>query len=358
MKTSCNQSNTIDVSIIIPTFNRSRTLLSAIDSCRYHPGLNLEIIIIDDGSTDDTKEKLAEFFQTDELLKGYSAVFMESDYPTSNIKLLYFFKENGGSSDARNMGLEVATGRYIKFLDSDDKLIRGALSKEVQFAEKTAADVVVTGWKVIQVDIKTDKVIGHEVDIPAPNMDDGIDSMLKGIAPWTSAALYKSSSINDLRWDVSLEKADDWMWAWAVCLSDANFRQLNILSSIYIQYEGERDTTQGDPFIRSTLCRQQILRNVETSLYSSGRLNDVRKKALAQYYYKDSRVVCEMDRNDWKTLSKKILLLNPAFHPVESNRICAIFISIFGLYQGVCNFVSLRRATSTIIRIFRLKLRC
>ncbi len=352
-------SNTIDVSIIIPTFNRSRMLLSAIDSCRYHPGLNLEIIIIDDGSTDDTKEKLAAFFQTDELLKGCSAVFMDSDYPASNIKLLYVFKENGGSSDARNMGLDVATGRYIKFLDSDDRLIRGVLSKEVRFAEKTAADVVVTGWKVIKVDIKTEKPIGHEVDIPAPSMDNGIDDMLKGAAPCASAALYKSSSIVDLRWDVDtvVEKANDWMWAWTVCLSGANFHRLNILSSIYIQYEGERVTTTGDPFIRSTLCRQQILKNVETSLYSSGRLNEVRKKALAQYYYKDSRVVCEMDRNNWKNLSNRIVLLNPDFHPIESNRVCTIFISIFGLYQGVCNFVSLRRVARTIIKIFRLKLR-
>lgn len=331
-------------------------LLDAIDSCRYHPGLNLEVIVVDDGSTDDTKEKIAKFFKIDELLKNRSAIPIESDYPTSNIKLLYFFKKNGGSSDARNMGLGVATGKYIKFLDSDDKLIRGALSKEVRFAEKTGANVVVTGWKERKINFKIDGAIVHEVDIYAPSMDDGIDSMLKGAAPCTSAALYKRSCINNLKWDVSLEKADDWMWAWSVCLSGAKFRKLNILSSIYTQYEGERDTTRGDPFIRSAICRQQILKNVENSLYYSNKLNKVRKKALAQYYYKDSRVVCEMDKEKWKILSKKILTLVPDFHPVESNMICLIFIFIFGLYRGVCHFVSLRRITKTVIRNFPFKL--
>jgi len=317
----------------------------------------LEIILIDDGSTDDTKEKLAEFFRMDELLGGRSDVLIKSDYPDSNIKLLYFFKENSGSADSRNMGLDVATGKYIKFLDSDDELIRGALTKEVQFAEKNAADVVVTGWKERQIDLKSGRAISHEVDISAPSMDNGIDDMLKGAAPCTSAALYKSSSIVNLKWDVAVDKANDWMWVWTVCLSGAIFHQLNILSSIYIQYEGERVTTKGDPFIRSTICRQQILRNVETSLHSSGRLNEDRKKALAQYYYKDSKVMCEMDRNDWKILSNKILFLNPDFHPIESNRVCIILISIFGLYQGVCSFVSLRRVARLIFGIFRLKLR-
>ncbi len=89
------------VSIIIPVYNAEKRLKKLIDGCISQTYENIEIVLIDDGSTDNSAE----------ICKEY-----EKSY--ENVK--YFHKENGGVSSARNLGIEKATGKYIFFLDSDD----------------------------------------------------------------------------------------------------------------------------------------------------------------------------------------------------------------------------------------------
>ncbi len=89
------------ISIIIPVYNVEKYLKECVDSVRKQTYKNLEIILIDDGSKDNS-EKLC-----DELAKE-----------DNRIKVIH--KENGGLSDARNVGIENATGEYIQFIDSDD----------------------------------------------------------------------------------------------------------------------------------------------------------------------------------------------------------------------------------------------
>lgn len=96
------------ISIIITTWNSEETIISAIQSAINQEYEDLEIIIIDDGSVDNTEKKVAEF------IKDYK-----------NIK--YYKKENTGVSDTRNFGIRRATGEYIIFLDDDDYLEKGLL---------------------------------------------------------------------------------------------------------------------------------------------------------------------------------------------------------------------------------------
>lgn len=87
------------VSVIIPTYNRGYIVKQAIDSVLAQNFTDFEILVIDDGSTDNTK----------------AVVQLIADERVS-----YFYKENGGVSSARNLGLSKASGQYIAFLDSDD----------------------------------------------------------------------------------------------------------------------------------------------------------------------------------------------------------------------------------------------
>ena len=96
------------VSVIIPTFNRARLLTRAIDSVLKQSYGKIEIIVVDDGSTDDTQ-----------------LVVTEIAKQTNRIK--YIKKSNGGCASARNKGLQIADGSLISFLDSDDTLVPEAI---------------------------------------------------------------------------------------------------------------------------------------------------------------------------------------------------------------------------------------
>lgn len=94
------------ISIIIPTYNRSKYLIEAVRSCLSQNFSEIEILIIDDGSTDSTEE----------IIKKY----IKEDW--RHHQIFYFKQENSGASAARNKGIELAHGEYIQFLDSDDLL--------------------------------------------------------------------------------------------------------------------------------------------------------------------------------------------------------------------------------------------
>lgn len=100
----------IKFSIIIPTYNRSYCVLNAIDSVFDQKYKNYEIIIVDDGSTDNTKREI------EKIIVNNKVFFYESD-------------ENRGPNISRNIGADNSTGDWLVFLDSDDRLIDDALEK-------------------------------------------------------------------------------------------------------------------------------------------------------------------------------------------------------------------------------------
>ena len=89
------------VSVIVPAYNVERFLPRCIESLLKQSYSNLEIIIVDDGSTD----------KTGDIAEGYAEKY-------DHIRCIH--KENGGLSDARNMGLKYSKGEYVVFFDSDD----------------------------------------------------------------------------------------------------------------------------------------------------------------------------------------------------------------------------------------------
>jgi len=103
-------------SIITPTYNRADLIGRAIDSVIKQTYTNWEIIVIDDGSTDNTKE-IIKTYLTDKRVRFIT-------YP-----------ENRGVNHARNAGIDVATGSIIALLDSDDLLVEQALEKAKEFIE-------------------------------------------------------------------------------------------------------------------------------------------------------------------------------------------------------------------------------
>ncbi|MCI1477715.1 MAG: glycosyltransferase [Clostridium beijerinckii] len=102
------------VSVIMPTYNNSVYIEEALNSLFYQTYTNIEIIVVDDGSTDNTNEVLEKYLD----------------------KIKYIRKINEGVSSARNLGIDLSKGDYIAFLDSDDLYSRDKIEKQVEMLEQ------------------------------------------------------------------------------------------------------------------------------------------------------------------------------------------------------------------------------
>lgn len=113
----------VKISLIIPIFNVAKYLRQCLDSIYAQIEPNYEIILINDGSTDNSKD----------ICDEYKLKFSQT---------IVVHKENGGLSEARNTGIKIATGEYICFIDSDDWLRPDAISILLNFAIKNQCQVV------------------------------------------------------------------------------------------------------------------------------------------------------------------------------------------------------------------------
>lgn len=107
------ENNTALISVILPTYNRAHLLPTAIESVMEQTYHNWELIIIDDGSTDNTG-----------LVAGR--------YVKGDSRIRYFYQENKGGGAARNTGMKYAKGQYITFLDSDDRCLARKLQAQLK----------------------------------------------------------------------------------------------------------------------------------------------------------------------------------------------------------------------------------
>ena len=111
------------VSLIIPVYNVENYIEKCLNSVVNQTLKDMEVIIVNDGSKDSSKQKIEKY------LKKYPGI-------------KYLEKENGGLSDARNYGMQYATGEYIAFLDSDDYVEETMYEEMYNMAQKEAADMV------------------------------------------------------------------------------------------------------------------------------------------------------------------------------------------------------------------------
>ena len=120
-----------DISIVVPIYNAEKYLNKCIDSLVNQTKKELEFILVNDGSTDNSEKIIKE-------------------YKDKRIK--YFKNNNQGIGKTRNFGIEKATGKYIMFLDSDDYLDKDACNELYETAEKNKLDMVVFDFYRVEPD--------------------------------------------------------------------------------------------------------------------------------------------------------------------------------------------------------------
>lgn len=122
------------VSVIMPCFNASRHIAEAIESVLVQTHGNLELIVINDASTDQSASVIESFRERD-----------------SRIRLIDLPRNTGGAT-ARNIGIEAAKGRYIAFLDADDVWLPRKLELQIEFIKQSGASFVFSSYERITAD--------------------------------------------------------------------------------------------------------------------------------------------------------------------------------------------------------------
>lgn len=185
----------VRISIVIPVYNSEEYLDKCLSSIVMQDMNSYEVILVDDGSTDSSPLICERYSATDPRFKTIT-------------------KPNGGVSSARNVGLSIADGEYVMFVDSDDALAPGALAA-LDAAISDNPDFVVAGFNVYNENIFYGTVAPKtSCFYPAGKMDDFLaDTMKKKGAlyrgPW--AKLYRNSVIrrNKMRFNEALCYAED-----------------------------------------------------------------------------------------------------------------------------------------------------
>lgn len=158
------------LSIIIPVWNIGKAVEPIVGSIISQKFDNFELILVDDGSTDETLSIIKELEKSDKRIRVYT-------------------KPNGGPSSARNIGLEKATGEFVQFYDADDNISGDALSITTSAIEKTNSSLLVSGW---QIDLNKPKEIvrNHKQVSPESKTIDSdiVENVLRSLG--TDGTLY------------------------------------------------------------------------------------------------------------------------------------------------------------------------
>jgi glycosyltransferase involved in cell wall biosynthesis len=172
------------VSVIIPTYNRQFFLKAAVESIVNQTYRPIECIIVDDGSTDDTKVEVEK-------------IDVEQD---NNFSIKYIYQENSGSQVARNEGTRLSKGEFVQYLDSDDLLYPEKIEKQVSFFNNhPECDAVFGDWEKGLPDNKE--------FIKASETNDMISELLTVRPVHTLAFLYRREIIDKIgEWDVNIKR--------------------------------------------------------------------------------------------------------------------------------------------------------
>lgn len=136
-----------EISVIMPVYNKEKYIEASLRSVLQQSFDDIEILVVDDGSTDRSSEIIDQFADRDPRIR-------------------VFHVRNGGVSSARNIGLEHAQGRWIQFLDADDMLEPDYLQNAVQVLEKEKADILFSAFTMVD----TQGTSLRQISIPETGM--------------------------------------------------------------------------------------------------------------------------------------------------------------------------------------------
>lgn len=178
------------VSVVIPVFNGGDETKTAIDSALAQRDCDVEVIVVNDGSTDHTTE----------VLNSYGD------------RIVAVHQQNQGISRTRNHGLQLAQGEWVAFLDNDDEWLPDKLARQLQLAKESGADIVYTNTQNFGATDRIDS-LRHEDPNLMPS-GDLFDQLLVDNFLVTSSLMIRKAALDNVQgFTESPATAEDWdLW--------------------------------------------------------------------------------------------------------------------------------------------------
>jgi glycosyltransferase involved in cell wall biosynthesis len=302
-----------DTSIIIPTYNRLWSLPRAVNSCRGS-ACKTEIIVIDDGSTDGTWDWLQ---QQDDII--------------------VLRQNNQGKCRAVNTGFALASGKYIRFLDSDDMVNVTANDEQYAIAGATGADIVTSGYKAID---ENDHITNENA---WTNCDDFIAQQLGECdGSHYSAFLFKKAFLTGIFHRPEFAYRDDRFFILEAALKNPVIANHNGFALLHRAHDkGRLQINQGLKQAQQNQQHFLIYQKILAMLEKQGRLTDRYKKASSNVLWHLAHWMAVTDRAEAKKVYDWVYELDPQFEPVENKHLDRLYkILGFGLAEKI---LSLKR---------------
>lgn len=277
----------IDISIIVPIYNASKYLEKCLDSLINQTKKELEFILINDGSTDNSEE----------IIKKYK-----------DKRIKYFKNENRGIGKTRNFGIEKSSGKYLMFLDSDDYLETNACEVLYEKVEKESLDLLVFDY------YRVEKTSTEEVKIPSfktSNIKENKDLLLNiNLGPCNK--IYKSDLIknNNIKFDEKL-KYEDTLFVIKTIYNAKKVAKLDQVLHYYVIHEKSQTTVRDERVFDILKMIDKIRMYLKSDKEVKETVDKLTIKILTNYtiqqrYQSDKKLAMKFIDEVFKYLEKEI----------------------------------------------------
>ncbi len=274
-------------SIIIPSYNTAALLPLAVNSALNSSFNDFEIIIIDDGSVDNTKEVVEQYWSDDKRVK-------------------YYFQQNKGLAGARNTGIQKASGKYLVFLDSDDIILQEKLHKQVDFLEKNLEYDAVYSKSVFFIEDSINKTVTTNFPCYQGSI---LNKLFYGNFIHVNSIMCRKSVVENVGlFNEQYRELEDWDLWLRMSVNGSKFGYIDEILSMVMLRKGSMTSNQ----LKMNKAMVKVLENLKNILKTKPELYS---RFKYDYYYALNlfKINANINENYFNGLIKSLKETGPSF---------------------------------------------
>lgn len=292
------------LSVIIPVYNVEEYLPSCLESILTQSYRDIEILLIDDGSTDKCGQICDQYVGMD-----------------SRVRVIHV--PNGGVSAARNLGMRNAAGEWLTFVDADDLIPEDTFAKYIHTAESENVDVVMAGMR-FDLNVEGTETLIAPVPSLACRSEKDEKYIRKAISNFKLSScgkMYRKSVLNDLCFPMGIPNYEDLVFLWQVALKCPSYSLINHVGYI-ARYRSGSASRAGKGFVTYQKRIKSLIYLCEKAMFYFPKYDSIRmgitkfviieglaNKGLYSNFMKDeSKEVVSLTYGLWNTMQKKCII--------------------------------------------------